>query len=343
MVNQLRVGSAGGVNQYYGGRLIEYAASALVSGNPQSVAAVFDRASPEAYIGLMDHMKLSMLDNRLELGGYDTVDSPVFAMTGSIDLGDMKNRNREGFARYNSTDRRFNIGAVAHLPMARVQLSYGKTDGSVESDYLRSDVRGDQFSFGASVPVAFDSALRIAARVAYGDYAFRGNRVTNAGTAAFGVVKGSSTVFGGGFEYHRVTKKLTIDVSTELLSVRNNVSGFSETGAGTLDNLSVNATKNRFAMASGDIRVGYELRAGMRGYLGLKVDHDFESADQAMTANISVESVNVTVTNPGFSPTRVKASLGTIVDVANGVRWTLEGKVGNNSLYGGRTSVLISF
>ncbi len=343
MVNQLRVGSAGGVNQYYGGRLIEYAASALVSGNPQSVAAVFDRASPEAYIGLMDHMKLSMLDNRLELGGYDTVDSPVFAMTGSIDLGDMKNRNREGFARYNSTDRRFNIGAVAHLPVARVQLSYGKTDGSVESDYLRSDVRGDQFSFGASVPVAFDSALRIAARVAYGDYAFRGNRVTNAGTAAFGVVKGSSTVFGGGFEYHRVTKKLTIDVATELLSVRNNVSGFSETGAGALDNLSVNATKNRFAMASGDIRVGYELRAGMRGYLGLKVDHDFESADQAVTANISVESVNVTVTNPGFSPTRVKASLGTIVDVANGVRWTLEGKVGNNSLYGGRTSVLISF
>jgi autotransporter-associated beta strand protein len=343
MVNQLRVGSAGGVNQYYGGRLIEYAASALASGNPQSVAAVFDRASPEAYIGLMDHMKLSMLDNRLELGGYDTVDSPVFAMTGSIDLGDMKNRNREGFARYNSTDRRFNIGAVAHLPMARVQLSYGKTDGSVESDYLRSDVRGDQFSFGASVPVAFDSALRIAARVAYGDYAFRGNRVTNAGTTAFGVVKGSSTVFGGGFEYHRVTKKLTIDVATELLSVRNNVSGFSETGAGTLDNLSVNATSNRFAMASGDIRLGYELRAGMRGYLGLKVDHDFESTDQAMTANISVESVNVTVTNPGFSPTRVKASLGTIVDVANGVRWTLEGKVGNNSLHGGRTSVLISF
>jgi len=343
MVNQLRVGSAGGVNQYYGGRLIEYAASALASGNPQSVAAVFDRASPEAYIGLMDHMKLSMLDNRLELGGYDTVDSPVFAMTGSIDLGDMKNRNRAGFARYNSTDRRFNIGAVAHLPMARVQLSYGKTDGSVESDYLRSDVRGDQFNFGASVPVAFDSALRIAARVAYGDYAFRGNRVTNAGTAAFGVVKGSSTVFGGGFEYHRVTNKLTIDIATELLSVRNNVSGFSETGAGTLDNLSVNATNNRFAMASGDIRFGYELRAGMRGYLGLKVDHDFESTDQAMTANISVESVNVTVTNPGFSPTRVKASLGTIVDVANGVRWTLEGKVGNNSLYGGRTSVLISF
>lgn len=343
MVNQLRVGSAGGVNQYYGGRLIEYAASALVSGNPQSVAAVFDRASPEAYIGLMDHMKLSMLDNRLELGGYDTADSPVFAMTGSIDLGDMKNRNREGFARYNSTDRRFNIGAVAHLPMARVQLSYGKTDGSVQSDYVRSDVRGDQFSFGASVPVAFDSALRIAARVAYGDYAFRGNRVTNAGTADFGIVKGSSTVFGGGFEYHRVAKKLTIDIATELLSVRNNVSGFSETGAGTLDNLSVNATNNRFAMASGDIRVGYELRAGMRGYLGLKVDHDFESTDQAMTANLSVESVNVTVTNPGFSPTRVKASLGTIVDVADGVRWTLEGKVGNNSLYGGRTSVLISF
>lgn len=138
--------TAGGINQYYGGRLIEYAASALASGNPAAVLTVFDHSFPEAYIGLMDHMKLSMIDNRLELGGYDAVDTAVFAMTGSIDLGEAKNREREGFARYKSVDNRFNIGAAVHLPLARIQLSYGRTNGSVRGDYLVRNVIGDQSS-----------------------------------------------------------------------------------------------------------------------------------------------------------------------------------------------------
>lgn len=343
MVSQVRVATAGGVNQYYGGRLIEYAASALASGNPSAISAVFDRASPEAYIGLMDHMKLSMIDNRLELGGYEPVDSPVFGMTGSIDLAEAKNRERTGFARYKSVDHRFNIGAVAHLPLARIQVSYGRTNGSVRGDYLSSNATGDQFTLGASVPVGFDNALRITGRVAHGDYEFDGQRVTNDGAAAFGVVGGSSTLFGGGFEYRHVSKKLSLDLTTELVGVRNKVAGFTETEVNALDSLAVHARKDRFTMVSGDVRLGYELQPGLRGFMGMKVDHDFDSVDQSITANVSVETVNMTVINPGFAPTRVRANLGAMIDITDGVRWTIEGRAGNNSLWSGNTSILIVF
>ena len=343
MLGQVRVSTAGGVTQYYGGRLIEFASNALASGNTANVAAVFDKASPEAYTGLMDHMKLSMLNNRLELGGYETVDAPTYFMTGSIGLDEARSSKQAGYLRYKSNDHRFNIGAVAQWPIARLQMSYGRTDGRVESPYMRGDVNGDQFSAGASVPVAVDGALRLAARFAYGDYTFKGTRVTNAGTAAFGGVRGNSTVFGGGFEYFKTSKRLSIAISSELLSVLNKIKRFTETGVGELESLSVHAQRDRFEMLSAKLKLGYEFQPGIQGYMGLSLDQDLQNRLHTVSANVRVEDVNMTVANPGFVDTRFDASLGAKVDLTDAIRWTIEGNVGNASHYGGKTSISIRF
>ena len=343
MLGQVRAGTAGGVTQYYGGRLVEFAASALATGSAANVAAVFDKASPEAYVGLMEHMKLSVLDNRLDLGGYANVDAATYYMTGSVDLGEARSRDHAGYVRYKSNDHRFNIGAVAHLPVVRLQVSYGRTDGRVESRYMRGDVQGDQFTAGASVPVALDGALRLAARFAYGDYAFKGTRVTNDGSASFAGVDGSSTVFGGGFEYLRTSKRLSIGFSAELLSVLNKVGGFTETGVGALETLSVHAQRERFEMLGADLTLGYQFKPSIQGYLKVSVDQELSDRMHAVSANVRVETANMTVANPGYVHTRADATLGARFDLTDAIRWTIEGQAGNASRYGGKTSISIRF
>lgn len=343
LVNQVRVGTAGGVNQYYGGRLIEFAASALVNGSAADVATVFAKASPEAYVGLMDHMKLSMLDNRLELGGYENVDRPTYFMTGSVNMGQAKSRESAGYLRYESKDHRFNIGAAAQLPVGRVQVSYGRTSGDVESTHLNGDIKGNQYSIGASAPVALDGALRLAARFAYGDYAYKGTRVTNEGTASFGNVNGSSTVWGGGFEYLKSSKRLSVGFSAEVLSVLNKVDGFTETGVGALEALSVHAQRERYEVLGADLKLGYQFQPNIQGFMAVSLDQDLSDRLHAVSANVSVESVNMTVMNPGFTATRVDGTIGARVDLTDAIRFTIEGNAGNASRYGGKASVSIRF
>lgn len=343
LINQVRVGTAGGVNQYYGGRLIEFVSSALATGNAANVAAAFDKASPEAYVGLMDHMKLSMLDNRLELGGYENVDRPTYYMTGSVNLGQAKSRDRDGYLRYESKDHRYNIGAAAQLPIGKLQVSYGRTEGTVESAYMTGDVDGDQFSVGASAPVALDGALRLTARFAYGDYAFKGKRITNAGTASFANVEGNSTVYGGGFEYLKTSKRLSVGFSAEMLGVLNKVKNFTETGVGALESLTTHAQRDSFEMLGADLKLGYEFQPGIQGFMAVSLDQDLQNRLHAVTANVSVETVNMTVMNPGYTPTRVDGSIGARFDLTDAIRFTVEGNAGNASRYGGKASVSIRF
>ena len=343
LLSQVRVGTTGGVNQYYGGRLVEFAATALASGNAAEVATVFNKASPEAYVGIMDHMKLSMLDNRLELGGYEVVDAPAFFMTGAIEYAENRNSNQAGYLRYKSIDRRANIGVAADLPIGRIQASYGHTEGRVDSAHFRGEAAGNQFSFGASVPVAQDGALRLAGRFAHGSYDFDGSRVTNAGTARFGNLSGTSTIFGGGFEYLRNSGRYSVDVTVETLNVLTKVDGFTETDVGALEALSVNAQREQFWMLGGNVKLGYDFKPGLRGFVNLTIDQDLEDRLHRVSANVSVEDVTFTVANPGINQTRIRAGLGARIDLTDAIRWTVQGDVGNVSHYGVRTALSIQF
>lgn len=343
LLRQIRVGTAGGVNQYYGGRLIEFAASALATGNAANVAAAFDKASPEAYAGLADHMKLSMLDNRLELGGYAVAERPTVFVTGSVNYGQARSQDVAGYARYQSKDRRANLGLAVDLPIGRLQASYGHTEGDIESSYMNGDAAGDQFSFGASIPVTKDGALRMTGRFGYGTYGFEGTRVTNAGTAAFGTVDGTSAVYGAGVEFLRNTGKFSIDLSTEVLRVLNKVDGFGETGVGALETLNVHSQREQFELLAGKLKLGYAFQPGVQGFVNLAVDHDLDELPHTVGANVSVESVNLSVTTPGFARTRFDAGLGLGVDISDAIRWTVEGSVGNASRYGAKTAITVRF
>ncbi|NMN03174.1 MULTISPECIES: autotransporter-associated beta strand repeat-containing protein [unclassified Novosphingobium] len=345
MVEQLRVASAGGVNQYYGGRLIEYAATALGSGSnaDAAVASVFAKASPEAYAGLAQHLRVSLLDNLLDLSGYDMVDKPSFAVTGGFGTGQAKGRDGAGYSRLASTDHRFNLGVAAQVPFARAQFGFTHSDGHVSTALMRGDAKGDQYSFGVSVPVTHDGALRLTARAAFADYTFKGTRVTNAGTASFGDVHGSSSLYGGGLEYRRVTGKLSLDLTGEVLAMVNKVDGFAESGAPTLDSLAVAAQRDAFTALSGGIKLGYRLAPRVQGFANVSAVQDLDSGLPAVQARVAVEDTLFTVHNPGFARTRAKLGLGGQIDLSDAISWTFEGNVGTASSYGGKTALTIRF
>jgi len=343
MLDQLRVNSAGGVDQYRGGRLVEAAAAALATGDANAVSTVFAKASPEAYAGLVEHQKLSMLDNLTELGGYARLENRAIYVTGSIDFDQGRSQKEAGYVRFKSTDRRFNLGLAAELPVAKVQISYGRADGTVRSDYLRGEADGDQVSAGASVPVALDGAVRLMARAAHGSYRFKGSRVTNAGAASFKSVKGSSTVLGGGLEYATVSDKLTLNASAEMLHVRSKVHGFAETGVGLVDALAVSAQRDTSTVLRARLKTAYMLQPGWQGFAKLSVDHEFNDKKRDVTATVLAEDSAFTVRNPGLVNTRARIGLGSRIDLNRNIAWTVEGDVGNASSYGARTSVTVRF
>ncbi len=343
MLDQLRVNSAGGVDQYRGGRLVEYAAAALASGNANAVSAVFAKASPEAYAGLAEHQKLSMLDNLTELGGYARLENSALYVTGSIGFDQGRSQKDAGHVRFKSTDRRFNLGLAAELPVAKVQISYGRADGTVRSDHLRGEADGDQVSVGASAPVALDGAVRLMARAAYGSYRFKGSRATNAGSASFKSVKGTATILGGGIEYASMSDKLSLNASAEMLHVRNKVHGFAETGVGLLDGLTVHDQRDSSTVLRARLKTAYLLQPGWQGFVKLSVDHEFDGAAQDVTANVAAEDTDFTVHNPGLVNTRARIGLGSRVDLSRNIAWTVEGDVGNASSYGAKTGVTIRF
>jgi hypothetical protein len=264
-------------------------------------------------------------------------------MTGSFDASGIHNNKEVGYAHFKSTDQRVNIGVAAQYSFGMAQISYSNANGNLRGDYLQSKITGDQFSAGFSAPIALDGALRVQARYAYGDYRSKGSRVTNDGQADFSRVDGTASVFGGGFEYMKAGKTWSVDATLEVLGVRTSVAGFTETGAAALENLSVAAQRDRFAMVATNVEVGYQLSSSAVGYLTLGVDQDLESGVHAVTANVALEDAAFSVFNPGLNSTRAKAGLGARVNLGSNIIWNVEGNMGNASSYGAKTGVSFRF
>lgn len=341
MLSQLRVNSGGGVSQYYGGRLLEYVTDAMASG--ASTSQVFAKASPEAYVGLMDQVKTSILNNLIDLNGATIEKSTHYFVTGSYGLDSTRNDHQEGYVDYRVVNNHFNIGAAAQWASGMVQFSYGRNTGHVSSDLMNSRMTGNQYSLGGVLPFALQGRLRMIGRVSYGDFTLHGSRVTNAGTAGFQQVHGRATVYGGGVEYFRATTPFSIDASLEMLGVNGSVDGFTETGADTLDNLTVHRQSQNYAMVKGQVKLGYQVIPAIRLTASFGLDQDLSHPMRLVTGNVSVEDVAMTVGNPGLAATRMKGGLGVQARLASGIVWNTEGYLGNVSAAGVRSSLTIRF
>jgi len=343
MLNQVRMNTNGGVNQYYGGRLLEYLTSALASGGQAAASQVFAKASPEAYVGLIDQVKTSVLDNLLDLNGATIDKASHYYMTGSYSANSQRNDHKDGYVDYRAVNDHFNIGAAGQWSFGQLQVSYARSNGHVSSDLMRSELKGDQYSAGTVVPFALKGDLRLIGRVSYGEYLLKGSRVTNAGTAGFDQVRGQTTVYGGGLEYFHTSSPLSVDASVELLGVHSSVNSFTEGGVDALDSLTIHRQSQNYAMLKSQVKLGYQVARAVNLSASLGLDQDLSHQMRLATANVSVEDVNMSVANLGIASTRIKGSLGVQAKLTSAITWSTDAYLGTRSASGVKSSLTFRF
>ncbi|HZV09199.1 MAG TPA: autotransporter outer membrane beta-barrel domain-containing protein, partial [Novosphingobium sp.] len=343
IMKALMVNDAGGVPQYYGGNLMSYVTSALAS-NPASVAGVFARWSPEAYAGIMDQMKFSMLDNLPELGGYDKLTPGRTYATGSFNRGGLKGEGQTGYAQNNLRDDGYNVGIAHQFGFGQLTLSYGHSDGNFYGTYIASRTRGNQVGLGISAPVALGQALRVTGRLAYGDYNSHGTRSTNSGTADFAGVKSNIFVYGAGLEYLKQAGQIRVDTTAEFLGMHERMSGFTEYGAAdTLDQMSVERSTHEAYLARLGATVGYTVSPLVEVYAKGTYDHEFGHQMTDITAHVAVEDTAFTVANTGLARDRVSAGGGVKFNLTSRLQLNLDASAGTNASYRYNAAVRFGF
>jgi hypothetical protein len=343
----LMVNDAGGVPQYYGGNLMTYVTGALAS-NPGSVAGVFARWSPEAYAGITDQMKFSVLDNLPELGGYDTLTPGRTYATGSFNRNGITGSGQAGYVQNRLRDDASNLGIAHQFGFGQVTLSYGHSDGNFYDSTLSDRSLGDQVGLGVSVPVAFGQALRVTGRVLYGAYTSDGTRLTNSGTASFDGVKSNIFTYGGGLEYLRQSGPVRVDTTAEFLGMHERLSGFSEydggkTGADTLDLMSVDRMTHDAYVGRLAATVGYTVSPVVQVYANGTFEHEFGHQLTGITAHVSVEDTSFTVANTGLSRDRFSAGGGVKLNATRTLQFNLDAGAGVDASYHFGGSVRFNF
>jgi len=343
----LMVNDAGGVPQYYGGNLMTYVTGAL-AGNPASVAGVFARWSPEAYAGITDQMKFSVLDNLPELGGYDTLTPGRTYATGSFNRNGITGSGQAGYVQNRLRDDASNLGIAHQFGFGQVTLSYGHSNGNFYNSTLSDRSLGDQVGLGVSAPVAFGQALRVTGRVLYGAYTSDGTRLTNSGTASFDGVKSNIFTYGAGLEYLRQSGPVRVDTTAEFLGMHERLSGFSEfdggnTGADTLDLMSVDRMTHDAYVGRLATTVGYTLSPVVQVYANGTFEHEFGHQLTDITAHVSVEDTSFTVANTGLSRDRFSAGGGVKLNATRTLQFNLDAGAGIDASYHFGGSVRFNF
>ena len=347
ILNAMLVNATGGVNQYYGGNLLPYLTSALASGTPGATDAAFNHWSPEGYAGIVDQMKLAVLDNLPNLSSYDTLTAGRSYAFGNMGTSGMSGVNRAGFTQSKFKDTAMNVGLAHQFSMVELSLSYGHSDGTYHSALMQGTVLGNQVFAGASAPLALGERLRVMALVSYSDFSAHGTRSTNSGTADFAGVKGKTTAYGFGLAYHQ-PGATRIDVSAQAIGMSESLNGFTEYGAasnaaGTLDLMHVGETHHQAWVAQLDARVTRDITRHLEGYVAAHYDGELGAKDTPITGNVAVESVNYTVINPGLARNRASGEAGVQLHITPSLDLDAHAKGGTDAAYNFGGGLRLSF
>ncbi len=341
IVKAMMVNNAGGVNQYYGGRLMEHVTAALAPSSTTTVKQAFDKWSPEAYMSMMDHMKFSMLNNMPELGGYANLAEGKYTAFGSLkNLGQSTDKTA-GYVQSKFVDNNVNVGLAYQSSIGQFTFAYGHSDGSLKSDYMKGSAMGEKVTMGASLPFALGGSLRATARMMFGTYAMSGTRETNEGKASFGSLRGNTFVYGPGLEYAKDFGNVKVNATTEVLGMNQSMPGFTEGGVNPLEAMSVRDQSSANVMVKGDVKLGYMFNQDSLAYVKAGVTHQVDNNMRTLTANARSDApnFNFSVQNPGLGATQVNLGLGANVYVNKKALFSVDMMRGT----GGLSNIDLSF
>ncbi len=337
IMNAMLVNTAGGVNQYYGGNLMGYVTGALASGQNGATDAAFARWSPEAYSGIVDQMKLSVIDNLLDLSSYDTLTAGKTYAIGDMSRSGVDGANVSGYAQNIFRDTALNAGFAHQFGGAEVSLAFGHTMGSFYGNNINGTINGNQVIAGVSVPFAMAQKMRVFGQFTYGAYQTKGSRMTNTGNADFAGVQSHTFAYDFGMAYHQ-GGTTQVDVSAEAIGMSETLRGFTEmaavaNSAGVLDMMSIDQTDHTAWVARLKAKVGTQLAPNLLGFVKVVYDHEMGQVMTPISGNVAVESTSFSVNNPGLGRSRASAGAGFKFDLSKSVQFNAEARAGTDATY----------
>ena len=296
MLNDLKVNEAGGVNQFYGGRLVErLAATKAVGGNTD---AVFALSTPESYAALTDYAKLSALSTLVPLPHEMRENEQNVSVHTSYQ--NIETNNSADFAEYQTRSNWLKVQADSGYKGGAVSITAGIENGSAKSGTMNGDVTGFMLNVGMTHSFSPIQDLNLTGRLGYVDHQFDTERTTMSGISKADT-NASTFLASLGLNYGKDIGKLRLNTSFDVISYSSDVNAFTESNPNDiLDTLAVKeqsvsdiATKFNIGL-SGPVTEKLSFAADL-GYTYTGGD-----ASMPVQANVVSEKTNFTVATPGL-------------------------------------------
>jgi hypothetical protein len=91
------------------------------------------------------------------------------------------------------------------------------------------------------------------------------------------------------------------------------------------------------------VKIDYAVSNAAGIYARFGLVQNLSSAMHDLTANVSTETVNYTIQNPGLNPTRGTAALGARIALTKALTFTADGGAGTDGSYSAHTALNFTF
>jgi hypothetical protein len=296
MLSSTLVETDGGVDQVYGGRLLDTLAATVQAGGDTD--AVFALSSAERHGGLLAQARGTLLGAMADLPSESAVPADGWSVKfsgGSLDSAGEPDQHLA----YKVSRNTATIQRTAPQPLGALTLSLGLDEGKVSGAGYKAD------NIGLSLGLAFQRQLESVQGLALGVRAGLSRQITDTSRSTLGATSTSdgidsgSTVLGAGIGYNRAIGTLRFAAGLEALVYRTRVDSFVENNVSSLDALEVGqqedngvalvATLGLSGKVSDNLTLGGDLR--LTSFGGSEFHH--------VESSVKTEDVRTTVTHQG--------------------------------------------
>lgn len=293
MLSALQVEDNGGVEQYYGGKLIERLATAVATGGDTD--RVFSLASPERHVALLDNVRSSLFASLMNLPS-EAREGWNYRYT---------NRNQQSmvdgtYSEYRLASNGASVDYTHKLANSFVNATFGYDNARASGTGYRADSDGLSLGVSWTMPVAAVKGLTVGLQTGMSDFTNDVRRDTATTAAVASNVDSRSSAIGIGIDYVRPFEKLNLAFGLDVISYQTEVDAFTENNPGNLlDSLDVHEQKNSGTAFVATIGLSgkYSEKLTLGGDLRLTA---FGSDREHMvTANVAPESTAFSVGHEG--------------------------------------------
>lgn len=256
MLSGLKVSDTEGVDQYYGGKLVEHLTTAWA--NDANLTDVFEKASPEVYSGLAESATLAASELFPEWNS-EMAKSAFFSVKRSNRRADAQGGQN---MRYGAANTGTYAGSTIHGENVSAMIGFGAVQSELHGDYLQAEGKGNVLGVNLLTQLGSNQNWTMSTGLKRSAMKFSGSRETNDGNVSFAGVRSSATEFNVGAEYNGSADGSGFAFKANAVVGLAASASFSESpsGSNTLEAMAINEIEHSYSRV--DVGMNYSTFVG---------------------------------------------------------------------------------